>query len=485
MVQIDRATAAGESYLLQFQLRNPATGQQSPVPILAGVWPPARPASPIDATLPGPWAISPVSMDADPNPPLNIPGARAGDAAPLRVYSPGFPVASIGQNAPFPGLANTITVTLSSNFNLSASAGSRVTLSGLVGSATPDSQALYLAGGFDGKAFFNDVHVSPNGLDWTPVTAAAAWSAREGHALVSQNQSLYVIAGRTLSAQSQNTYLSDVWASVDGISWSLAAAAAAFTPRAYFGVVALGPLPSSGLLIYGGATNNPALRLNDVWRSNDGGQTWAQVVASAPWAARYGLVTLPFLVPASPPGGLFSLYSDSAALPSVLVAAGSTCSAGCGQYDLTLPGCAVLSGPMQQCCVRTDPCVTLSNLADLWASFDSGKTWVPVGGAAPYAPRAFSAAAALPDGTAVLASGYDYWDHFTPDLQLLSISAALDGNAQGAQWRAVPVGAPGVSALRRAGGQMVAVKGCLVLLGGYSRRDANVYTYYGDSWTSG
>ena len=479
-VQVARNTAIGEEVVFAFQLTNPGVGQSPPAPILAAAWPSGGGPAPSDAMAAGPWAVPPQAVDADGGAPASVPGAAPGDASPLRVYSPGFPVASVSQAGP--GAGGLITVTLVPNCNIAAAAGSRITVAGLVGSATPDGEALYLAGGFDGDSFYSDVHVSADGRSWARLSASAGWTPREGHALVSlrQSQTLVVIAGRTVDAQFKRAYLNDVWASPDGAAWSIAAAAAPFPPRAFFGAAAL---DGGALLVYGGLADRPALRLNDVWRSGDGGQTWTQVLAGAPWAPRYGLAALAFPMPAPPPaGGVHSLYTDSAALPAVLAAAGSACSPGCGRYDNGLPGCAVIAGPAPQCCVRTDPCAVRSNLADLWTSADAGATWMAAAPAPAYAARTFPAAAALPDGTVAMAAGYDFYDRFTADLQALS---AGGGPAAAAQSAAVPVGPAGAAALRRANGQLAVFRGCLWLIGGHSRTGASQYTYYGDVWATG
>jgi hypothetical protein len=477
ILTLTRDTKQGEEAVFSFQLTNPGVSQAAPTPILAGVWPAAL-APPYDATADGAWLVLPQAMEPDSSIPPGIPGAVPGDAAPLRVYSPGFAVATIGQAANSAGSINVVTLTIIPNFNITAARGSRITLSGLLGSETADPQRLFLAGGFDGQAFFNDVHVSSDGHDWSELTASTPWTPREGHALVAQDQTLYVIAGRTVDSQRTQSYLSDVWASPDGLTWSLAAAAP-FPARAFFGAVALGPLARHGLLVFGGIAANSSLRLNDVWQSADGGVTWTKLVDKAPWAARYGLAAAFHLMPVTPAGGRHSLYTDSAATPSAIVAFGSACDPGCGKYDATLPGCALLAGDMPQCCARTDECVLRRNLADIWSSPNGGKTWTPLNALAPPAPRTFPFLASLPDGSIAVAAGYSYWDHFTADIQ------ALESTTTGPMWRRVVTNAAGADGLRRAAGKLVVVKGCLVLIGGHSRRDASIYTYYGDVWTTG
>jgi hypothetical protein len=59
---------------------------------------------------------------------------------PLKVEVPAFSVKSIQQSTPVSGAANTMTVTLTANYNLAT--GSTVTITGLTGSQTADSAGL-------------------------------------------------------------------------------------------------------------------------------------------------------------------------------------------------------------------------------------------------------------------------------------------------------------------------------------------------------
>jgi len=73
---------------------------------------------------------------------LNIPGAIAGDAAPLRVWANAMTIKTIAQSTPFPGDLNTITVFLSPSGYLSGAENSKVTIEGLIGVQTSDSSTL-------------------------------------------------------------------------------------------------------------------------------------------------------------------------------------------------------------------------------------------------------------------------------------------------------------------------------------------------------
>jgi len=68
--------------------------------------------------------------------------ARRGDAQPLRLYAPAFVTAIIGQSSAFPSDSNTIYVTLASSIDFLPANNSKVTLTGLTGSTTPDSMLV-------------------------------------------------------------------------------------------------------------------------------------------------------------------------------------------------------------------------------------------------------------------------------------------------------------------------------------------------------
>ena len=81
-------------------------------------------------------SIAEVAMD---KPDLGLFGVDNG-ANPLEVLVPLFTTKSIQQSTPFSAASNTLTVTLVPNYNLKS--GSTVTISGLTGSQTEDSNSL-------------------------------------------------------------------------------------------------------------------------------------------------------------------------------------------------------------------------------------------------------------------------------------------------------------------------------------------------------
>lgn len=138
---------------------------------------------------------------------------------------------------------------------------------------------LWLFGGADQvKHDFSTVHAlddvwsSDDGLRWTQATAAAAWSPREGATVVVLKDALYLLGGQGHS---------DVWRSDDGVNWTQLSPEAEWKPRYGYGTAVFG----DQLWVYGGWEGKPTDALNDVWYSTDG-KTWVRQAEHAPWAPR-------------------------------------------------------------------------------------------------------------------------------------------------------------------------------------------------------
>jgi hypothetical protein len=123
-------------------------------------------------------------------------------------------------------------------------------------------------GGFSNSLnYLHDVWSSPDGLNWTQATGAAAFSTRAYHAATVFNGRMWVIGGADTNGQKN-----DVWSSADGINWTQATASAPFTPR-----IKLAALTLNGQLCV--VAGDDGTRTHDMWCSADGAQ-W-RVAASA------------------------------------------------------------------------------------------------------------------------------------------------------------------------------------------------------------
>lgn len=127
-------------------------------------------------------------------------------------------------------------------------------------------EKMWVIGGDDG-IYKNDVWSSDDGVTWVQATAAAAFSGRETQSSMVFNSKMWVIAGYDVATKN------DVWSSVDGVTWVQATAAAAFPAR----WEQCGLTHNSKMWILAG---EGAVKLTDAWSSVDG-VTWVQATAAA------------------------------------------------------------------------------------------------------------------------------------------------------------------------------------------------------------
>jgi hypothetical protein len=138
---------------------------------------------------------------------------------------------------------------------------------------------LWLFGGLDYQArtFLNDIWSSSDGIDWTNV-GTAAWSPRGASTVVAYHDQLWLFGGANHVDQGRSTdrFVNDVWVSNDGVAWTQVTDAAAWSPRDNPGVLVL----NEDLYVVGGQGQA------DVWRSPNG-KDWTRLVVNAPWGRRH------------------------------------------------------------------------------------------------------------------------------------------------------------------------------------------------------
>lgn len=138
-------------------------------------------------------------------------------------------------------------------------------------------------GRLPGHSASSQVWSSSDGIEWTQVTPAAAWSPRLAAGLVVHRGRMWLLGG------TENYYFgdaaslkNDVWSSADGRTWRQEAAKAPWQPRAYHQAVVL----NGKIYVLGGGNYVPAYEArNDVWSSSDG-VNWTCETKSAPWLPR-------------------------------------------------------------------------------------------------------------------------------------------------------------------------------------------------------
>ncbi len=148
---------------------------------------------------------------------------------------------------------------------------------------------LILMGGQDLRTFHNDVWRSADqGRTWEQVCERAPWDVRAGHHTFTIAGEILLFGGARNSFN--RTFYPELWVSTDlGETWELRAELPTDMGRAGMQVVEV----VGTLYFMGGDHDRPVFkanwpgRRNDVWKSEDRGQSW-ELLGHAPWAARTG-----------------------------------------------------------------------------------------------------------------------------------------------------------------------------------------------------
>ena len=153
----------------------------------------------------------------------------------------------------------------------------------------------FLAAGFDYMPPSNvlgDVWSTTNMTDWDLVAVDPPWEQREAHALVAENNTLYLYGGVTYFRPDKHIGLrkgevkhlrlfSDVWKSGDGFEWEKVRDKAPWGPRRSFGYAVL----KNKMWLWGGTDDATSTLYNDIWSSKDG-ISWNQEGRKVNWSAR-------------------------------------------------------------------------------------------------------------------------------------------------------------------------------------------------------
>ncbi len=148
---------------------------------------------------------------------------------------------------------------------------------------------LVLMGGQDMRNFYNDVWRSADqGRTWELVNGDAPWGARSGHHTATFDDVIYLFGGARNTID--RVFYPELWVSADlGETWELRAELPQDMGRAGMQVVEI----DGTLYFMGGDHDKPVFRANwpgrrnDVWKSDDWGETW-ELLGNAPWVPRTG-----------------------------------------------------------------------------------------------------------------------------------------------------------------------------------------------------
>jgi leucine-zipper-like transcriptional regulator 1 len=136
--------------------------------------------------------------------------------------------------------------------------------------------AMWVIGGNDGNNR-NDVWYSSDGIIWTRTTADAGWSGRSSHCSILFDNKMWVMGGK--SAEDLN----DVWYSSDGVTWTQATAAAPWRSRHAQRCACF----DNKMWVVGGTAGYMSNEtcMTDVWYSTDG-IAWFQIDSTKGWSGR-------------------------------------------------------------------------------------------------------------------------------------------------------------------------------------------------------
>ncbi|KAF5082580.1 Galactose oxidase, central domain [anaerobic digester metagenome] len=356
-----------------------------------------------------------------------------------------------------------ITITLLLLVGTASAAAPDAAFSGIPTSGTAPLTVAFTdasTGGPTGWAWFfgDETYDEP----WTNQTATpgadAGWSARQMHTSVAMPDGSIVLMG----GEDESGRLNDTWRSTDGgATWTEVNASAGWTARQMHTSVAL---PNGSIVLMGGY--NGTTYFNDTWRSTDGGATWTNITPQDPgdlWTARWGHTSVAL------PDGSIVLMGGWDSRGWLNDTWQSTDGGATWTNQTATPGAdAGWSARLGHSSVALpdgsivvmggmDDSVGFRN--DVWRSTDGGATWTEVNGSSGWTARDMHTSVALPDGSIVLMGGSD-----SPITPMNDVWRSIDG---GAHWTNITPQDPGdLWTARHAHTSVALPDGSIVIMGG-------------------
>jgi len=268
--------------------------------------------------------------------------------------------------------------------------------------------SILLMGGTDGSTW-NDVWRSTNkGKTWQLMVEEAEWMGRYGHtSVVLPDGSIILMGGLTTDGYIR---LNDVWRSEDkGESWTQMTGSAEWTGRNFHTSVALS---DGSIVLMGGYTYDGGFtRINDVWRSIDKGATWTQMTANAEWLGREDHTSVALADDTIVLMGGADGYESEDRFNDVWMSTDK----GKTWTELTSDADWVTRGGHSSVVLSDDTIVLMGGIGgldndrlnDVWFSTDQGITWNLANINAEWSGRNSHTSVALPDDSILLMGGYD------------------------------------------------------------------------------
>lgn len=280
--------------------------------------------------------------------------------------------------------------------------------------ALPDDSLVLMGGGYFSQPSvmegMNDVWRSENrGASWTEMEKPEIpdppfwfWPRHNHAGVVLSDDSIVLMGGNGMN---------DVWRSQDkGDNWTMMALFADWSGRSAPAAVAL---PDDSILLLGGLAFEGEKRdyKNDVWRSTDQGATWTQVTANAPWRGREGHVVVDL-----PDGGIVLMggsywhsHEDRGLFNDVWRSQDQGQTWEPMTDDDPWEGQRWFPTDSHAAVVLSDGSIVLvtgNMLNEVWRSTDQGATWSMMAEEVPWPQRLGHAAAILADDTILLMGGH-------------------------------------------------------------------------------
>lgn len=124
-------------------------------------------------------------------------------------------------------------------------------------------------------------------IQWELVTGSPGWPSRGYHSTLVFKGKLLIMGGATITYQpgsAQTVAHNDVWSSADGVTWMQLTANAGWERR--MGHSATVDPSNTKIYLMGGLQPGTDTYMNDVWSTVDGA-SWTRVTLHAPWGGRW------------------------------------------------------------------------------------------------------------------------------------------------------------------------------------------------------